>query len=53
MRGSIQCPECSFYVTVAEIDEIEQLFAPAMDAAVAIFEECRASRIAAEPDGHR
>jgi hypothetical protein len=43
-RGAIECPECGFNVTGEEIEEIEQLFAPAMDAAVAIFLEWRKER---------
>lgn len=41
---AIQCPWCGFNVTHQEIEEIEKLFAPAMDAAVGIFEEWRRSR---------
>lgn len=40
IRG-IACPDCGFYVTDEEIELIEEAFAPAMDAAVAIFEEWR------------
>lgn len=40
----IQCPSCGFAVTKAEIEAIEKMFAPAMDAAVKIFEEWRASQ---------
>lgn len=40
IRG-IACPSCGFYVTDEEIEWIEELFAPAMDAAVKIFEEWR------------
>lgn len=40
----IMCPSCMFKVTVQEIEAIEKLFAPAMDAAVKIFEEWRQSR---------
>lgn len=40
----IACPSCGFEVTCREIQEIEEMFAPAMDAAVAIFEEWRESR---------
>lgn len=32
-------------MTYEEIDEIERLFAPAMDAAVAIFEKWREERV--------
>lgn len=38
---SIQCPRCLFTVHGTEIEAIEKLFAPAMDAAVAIFETWR------------
>ncbi len=41
---SVRCPDCGFTVYGEEIDAIECLFAPAMDAAVAIFEEWRTSR---------
>ena len=41
--NGVGCPMCGFHVTGPEIDEIERLFAPAMDAAVAIFEEWRRS----------
>jgi hypothetical protein len=34
----IMCPSCGFMVTLDEIEDIQNLFAPAMDAAVAIFE---------------
>jgi hypothetical protein len=34
----IMCPSCGFTVTLDEIEAIEKLFAPAMDAAVKIFE---------------
>lgn len=40
----IECPNCGFGVTFREIDEIELMFAPAMDAAVKLFEEWRNSR---------
>src|SRR5260221_68348 len=33
----IACPACSFYITAREINAIEELFAPAMDAAMRIF----------------
>lgn len=41
LRGEtfIQCPSCKFDIERTEIDEIEKMFAPAMDAAVAIFEQ--------------
>lgn len=44
----IKCPnpDCGFHVTGEEITEIERMFAPAMNASVAIFEEWRASRAA-------
>ena len=38
---AIACPSCNFHVTHQEIAEIEKMFAPAMDAAVAIFEAWR------------
>lgn len=40
----IECPSCGFYVWLSEIELIEKLFAPAMDAAVSIFEDWRRSR---------
>lgn len=42
----IKCPnpDCGFHVTGEEITEIERMFAPAMNGAVAIFEEWRATR---------
>ena len=50
LKGGIwlKCPnpDCGFYVTGQEITEIELMFAPAMDAAVAIFERWRESRSA-------
>lgn len=33
----IECPHCGFYVTHGEIEDIEKMFAPAMNAAVEIF----------------
>ena len=39
---NIQCPSCKFYIFMSEIEYIERMFAPAMDAAVAIFEDWRA-----------
>jgi hypothetical protein len=42
--GGLLCPSCNFKVTGAEIRDIEVMFAPAMDAAVAIFEQWRAGR---------
>lgn len=44
MTGCIQCPNCGFGVTGDEIDAIEKQFAPAMDRAVAVFEEWRSDR---------
>jgi hypothetical protein len=41
---AIWCPNCNFGVTHEEIKAIEKMFAPAMDAAVAIFEQWRAGR---------
>lgn len=41
--GDLRCPNCGFIVTGEEIREIERLFAPAMDAAISIFEAWRAS----------
>lgn len=40
-RRGIRCPNCRFFVLDEEIERIEKLFAPAMDGAVKIFEECR------------
>jgi DNA-directed RNA polymerase subunit RPC12/RpoP len=40
----ISCPSCGFKITYKEIDAIERLFAPAMNAAVEIFWEWRLSR---------
>lgn len=37
-------PDCGFQVMGEEITEIERMFAPAMDAAVSIFEQWRESR---------
>lgn len=39
--GRIACPACSFSILTSEIEKIEQMFAPAMDAAVAIFHAWR------------
>ena len=41
----IMCPSCDFCVMTAEIEEIEKMFSPAMNAAVSIFEEWRLKRI--------
>lgn len=44
---SIECPACRFHVSREEIEAIEaieKMFAPAMDAATAIFEEWRKER---------
>lgn len=38
----IECPACGFYVTHGEIEDIERMFAPAMNAAVDIFLKWRA-----------
>lgn len=38
---AITCPSCWFHVKKTEIAAIEQMFAPAMDAAVAIFNKWR------------
>ncbi len=35
----IQCPACLFDISMEQIADIEKMFAPAMDAAVAIFHE--------------
>lgn len=35
----IQCPSCWFGVKIEEIQAIQKMFAPAMDAAVAIYEQ--------------
>ncbi len=37
----IACPTCGFKIAYREIERIEELFAPAMDAAVSIFEDWR------------
>ena len=37
----IACPTCCFCILRSEIEETEIMFAPAMDAAVAIFEDWR------------
>lgn len=44
----IECPACGFYVTNGEIEDIEKLFSPAMDAAVKIFLEWRNEKGGAE-----
>lgn len=48
LKGGIwlQCPnpDCGFHVMGEEITEIERMFAPAMDAAVEIFEKWRNER---------
>jgi hypothetical protein len=41
----VECPSCGFGVTDGEIEAIETMFAPAMDAATKIFEEWRSSRV--------
>ncbi len=41
-QKGIMCPSCSFCVTTEEIQAIEKLFAPAMEAAVKIFQDWRA-----------
>ena len=43
-HGDMECPYCGFVVLGEEVTSIEREFAPAMDAAVAIFEQWRASR---------
>lgn len=43
-EAAMACPSCGFYVTHREIDDIEVMFAPAMNAAVAIFEQWRNER---------
>lgn len=50
VRESIRCPTCEFTITCEEIAEIEKMFAPAMDAATAIFEEWRAKRMGSTKD---
>lgn len=40
----MECPNCGFFVTFREIDAIEVMFAPAMDAAVQIFDSWRKER---------
>lgn len=47
---SIACPTCGFMITSDEIAGIQKLFAPAMDAAVAIFENWRENRSARKGD---
>ena len=42
--GFISCPNCGFYVFTEEIEEIERMFAPAMNAALNIFEAWRMER---------
>ena len=42
-NGFIQCRKCGFYVTGDEVVSMQKLFAPAMDSAVAIFEDWRAT----------
>lgn len=44
----IQCPSCEFFVTCEEIEDIEKMFAPAMDAAVDVFFRWREWRDGAE-----
>lgn len=46
---AIACPDCRFYVTHEEIQEIERMFAPAMNSAVAIFRQWRAEREVTQP----
>ncbi len=41
---AIECPACGFHVSREEIDAIEKMFAPAMDAATKIFLEWRKDR---------
>lgn len=41
---AIECPSCGFHVSREEIEAIEKMFAPAMDAATAIFESWRRER---------
>jgi hypothetical protein len=50
LRGEtfIQCPSCGFNVEQSEIEQIEKMFAPAMDAAVEIFEEWRQTQVPVE-----
>lgn len=45
---AMECPACGFHVTIEEIEAIEKMFAPAMDAAVKIFDEWRAERKASD-----
>lgn len=42
--GGMTCPTCGFAISGIEIHDIEKLFAPAMDAALSIFEDWRKSR---------
>lgn len=39
--SAILCPSCDFMIMTSEIERIEAMFAPAMDAAVQIFEQWR------------
>lgn len=48
--GAIECPNCKFVVNGDEIVAIQELFAPAMNAAVAIFEKWREDRLARKGD---
>ena len=41
---AVACPSCNFSVSHEEIKDIEKMFAPAMNAAVAIFEEWQLTR---------
>jgi hypothetical protein len=43
-RDDLECPSCGFFVTRVEIEEIEKLFAPAMNAAVDIFMKWRSEK---------
>lgn len=43
-QGCIQCPSCGFLIYGDEIEEIERLFAPAMDGAMKVFENWRKVR---------
>lgn len=42
-----RCPECAFYITKDEADEVFRIFAPFMERNLAIFEQWRRSRRAA------
>ena len=53
MHTAVQCPDCRFGVAFEEIEAIEKMFAPAMDAAVAIFQEWREERAAVQSESNK